>query len=356
MDPTATVASLPVLDHLHESLILNNFNATEQQWPARACIHDLFQSQADAQPHAPCLASPTAHMTYGEAEGRANQTAHMLIGMGARPNVPVCILMERSVEAYVSMLAVMKSGGCYCPLDPDYPSDRLMYMLHSSEAVVLLATATAAAKQPELCAEAPQTVIVGPECAQINLQPNSRPPQSAISKDLAYILYTSGSTGRPKGVMVEHSSVVHMIIHQQSIIGLTPADVSMQNSSISFDASMLDLFVPLSMGCTVVPAQKRTKEDAAAFLRQMTKYGVTTTFAVPSELRLWLACGQKAMEGMRLRWILTGGEAMPPSLLHGLLKPLAGCRVHFMYGPTEVSLVPVIPLTCDHTKQWTCTK
>ncbi len=122
-----------------------------------------------------------------------------------------------------------------------------------------------------------QVVEVGPNCRQLNDQRTSKAPQSVTSKNLAYILYTSGSTGRPKGVMVEHSSVVHMIIHQQSIIRLHPSDVSMQNGSISFDASALDLFVPLAMGCSVVPAQKRTKEDAAAFLRQMIEYKVWRT-------------------------------------------------------------------------------
>ena len=157
-DPAFSVASLPVMDSHHQRLVLDTFNATETKWPSQACIHQLFEFQVGNQPQAPCLVSPLASMTYGEVDARANQVAHMLRGMGVGPDVRACILMERGLDAYVSMLGVLKSGGAYVPLDPDYPADRLVYMLRDSQAVVLLTTARAAAKQPDLCAQAPQVL------------------------------------------------------------------------------------------------------------------------------------------------------------------------------------------------------
>ncbi len=142
--------------------------------------------------------------------------------------------------------------------------------------------------------------------------------------------------------MVEHSSVVHMIVHQQSACAYNNKDVFIQNFSISFDASMLDIFVPLAVGASIVPAAKRAKEDVSSFLRQMAEFGVTVATGVPSELRLWLTCGPKALEGLRVRWILIGGEALPPSLLHSIVQPIAGCRIYYMYGPTEVSSCSVL--------------
>ena len=114
--PTCTVAAAPILGPSHEQLLLENYSGPAMQWPAKSCIHNLFEFQAGSQPMAPCLVSPTARMSYGQVEARANQTAHMLKSMGVGPDIAVCILMERSVEAYVSMLGVMKAGGAYVPL------------------------------------------------------------------------------------------------------------------------------------------------------------------------------------------------------------------------------------------------
>ncbi len=114
--PSTTVAAAPILGQAHEALLLEQYSGPTKQWPTKSCIHNLFEFQAAGQSMAPCLLSPTARMSYGQVEARANQSAHMLQSMGVGPDVPVCILMERSVEAYVSMLGVMKAGGAYVPL------------------------------------------------------------------------------------------------------------------------------------------------------------------------------------------------------------------------------------------------
>ena len=137
--------------------------------------------------------------------------------------------------------------------------------------------------------------------------------------------------------MVEHRSLVNMVTDNQLQCNFSPDDVFIQNFSIAFDGSMLDLFVPLSVGACVVPAEKRAKQDAARFLRQMVAFGVTVAAGVPSELQLWLSNGVDRVAGLRLRWLVFGGEALPPVVMQNVLRPFPGCQLLYMYGPTEVS-------------------
>ena len=138
------------------------------------------------------------------------------------------------------------------------------------------------------------------------------------------------------GVMVEHHSLVNLVTSTRMKCDFTSGDVFIQNVSVAFDPFMLDFFVPLSVGASIVPAEKVAKQDAAQFLRQMAEYKVTAMAGVPSEMHMWLACGAEKLAGLHLRWIFQGGEALAPAVMRAVLEPMRGCRMLFVYGPTEV--------------------
>lgn len=270
-DGDRPVVELPLLPGDELERLLVERNATAADYPRDACIHSLFEARAAARPDAPALAYLDDELSYAELNGRANQLARHLRGLGVGPDVLVGVCVERSTEMLVTALAVMKAGGGYVPMDPSYPKERLALMLEDSKVPVLV---TQRRLVPHLPDHAGQTVLVDADWATIATVDRANLEPLATPDNLAYCIYTSGSTGRPKGVMVEHRNVVNFFTGMDERLGHSEGDepgVWLALTSLSFDISVLELFWTLARGFKIV--LHTDKADEAAYARSQQKHG-----------------------------------------------------------------------------------
>jgi natural product biosynthesis luciferase-like monooxygenase protein/amino acid adenylation domain-containing protein len=248
-DPLERYDAVCLLPEGERQQLITEWNNTRADYPAMLCVHQLIEEQATRSPEATAVISGAERLSYGELNERANQLAHYLNGLGVGPESLVGVCLERSVELMVALLGILKSGAAYLPLDPDYPQERLAYMLADSRAGVLLTQASLGQRFSDL----PLTEIFVDgvreelaDCATSNVAGSVTPA------NLAYVIYTSGSTGRPKGIMVSHESVVNFFTGMQRSIGDEPSGTWLAVTSISFDISVLELLGSLTRGFTVV--------------------------------------------------------------------------------------------------------
>ena len=226
-DPARAVGSLDVLPDAERRQLLVEWNATEKKYPSEFCVHHLFEDQVDRDPAATAVIYEDASLSYEELNARSNRLAHHLIGLGVKPDTPVGICVERSLEMVIGLLAVLKAGGCYVPLDPEYPAERLGFMLKDSAPSIVLTHGPARVGLQAALDECDLTTVVFDlerDASVCSIYPSSNPDPKAIgltSQHLAYIIYTSGSTGQPKGVMIEHRSVVNLAIAQSVAFEVT---------------------------------------------------------------------------------------------------------------------------------------
>ncbi|MEE4300807.1 MAG: MupA/Atu3671 family FMN-dependent luciferase-like monooxygenase [Pseudomonadales bacterium] len=263
--PDAPVDQIRLLSAEDRALLLDSWNSTAVPFPATECIHESIQARVARHPDAPALVHRGRTTSYGELNRRANRLAHHLAGLGVKADVPVAIMLDRGPELLVGLLAIHKAGGCYVPLDPGYPAERLAYMLEDSAAPVLLTRASLEASVP---ASEARIVLVDDPATSVDL-PEEDLPNRCDASNLAYIIYTSGSTGRPKGVMLEHRQVQNFFTAMDARIPIHPDDDGRPGTwlavtSLSFDISVLELFWTLARGFRVVLHEDRQKAAADA--------------------------------------------------------------------------------------------
>jgi amino acid adenylation domain-containing protein len=339
-DPFARVGELPILSPPERAQLLVEWNDTapavsapampaiDRQPPAAVpCLHELLEAAADRAPAERALAWRSEEVTRGELDRRANRLAHHLRALGVGPEARVGICMERSPAMVTAMLAVLKAGGAYLPLDPAYPRERLELMLEDSGALVVLAEERLAAR---LGARTP-IVCVDRDAASFDRQPDCRPAPAATPGNLAYVIYTSGSTGRPKGVAIAHRSAVAMVEWARG--AFVPGELAavLASTSICFDLSVFELFVPLACGGTVVLAEN------ALELPRLEAAGVTLVNTVPSA-----AAELVRTTGLppSVRTVCLAGEPLSRALVEALYAAAAARggrleRVLNLYGPSE---------------------
>ncbi|MDQ1742272.1 MAG: hypothetical protein QOE23_611, partial [Pseudonocardiales bacterium] len=242
-EPDRPVAELELCT-AEDTAVVAAANATEYAFGSGTTVHGLFARQAAATPDAPALVSGAGTLSYADLDARSNQLAHTLREYGVGPDVVVALLAERSSELMVGILAVLKAGGCYLPVDPSYPPARIDYLLTDSGARLVLAQARFAG----LAGSTP--VLALDEPASYAAKSGPVEPSSAAG-DLAYLIYTSGSTGAPKGVLVEHRSVVNRLLWMQRAYPIATGDVLLQKTSTSFDVSVWELFWWAVTGATL---------------------------------------------------------------------------------------------------------
>lgn len=327
-DPECRIADLPILPEAERHRVVVEWNRTRADYPSDACIHGLFEAQAERTPDATAVVCGSRRLTYRELNGRANQLAHRLIQHGVGPEVLVGVCVERSPEMLVTVLAVLKAGGAYVPLDPAFPAARLSQILEDAGVKVLVT-------QPEVRTRLPSmggpVLHVDDPCTARESREN---PGSAVTPDnLAYVMFTSGSTGRPKGVQVEHRAVVNLLESMGRAPGLTAEDVLVAVTTLSFDIAGLELYLPLARGARVVVAGRDDVVDGRRLAELLDSSGATVMQATPATWRMLLDSGWKGRKGMK---ILCGGEALPPELAAELL-PLCSSLWN-MYGPTETTI------------------
>ena len=294
--------------------------------------HRAFERQAGFTPQAIAVAFEGGEITYAELNRRANRLTHQLRSLGARRGRFVGIHLERSPEALVAVLAVLKSGAAYLPLDPAYPAARLRHMLDDAGPVGLVTTQRFAATLP---IHAARTVCIerAPACGarDDNFEAGVTPT------DVAYLMYTSGSTGRPKGVLVTHGGVANYLGWRHSYFPLHPADRVLHKASLSFDDSVWEILEPLSAGATVVLARPRFEFDSAYLVNLIAQRRITAACFVPSLLRTMVE-EPELSSCDSLRRLTTGGETLSVELQRRVLARLRSTTLYNGYGATETTI------------------
>ncbi|HEX6040396.1 non-ribosomal peptide synthetase, partial [Longimicrobium sp.] len=331
-DEHRSVDRLPLLSGAERAHVVDGLNATDAPYPADRCIHELFQAQVARTPAAIAVSDEGERVTYAALNARANRLAHHLRRRGVGPEVRVGLCMERGVEMVVSLLAILKAGGAWVPLDPAHPAERLERMLADSGAAVLLTQDRLRARLP--AGAGARVVCVDAEGAAIGAEPAHDPESGATPGGLAYVIYTSGSTGTPKGVGIEHRALVNHMAWFVRDFGLTEADRVLQKTPVVFDASVWEFHAPLLVGGELVMARHEGERDPRYLARTLRDRGITVLQLVPSLLRVLLdepelgAC-------TALRHLFCGGEPLPGELARRAAQVLPGARVTNLYGPAE---------------------
>ncbi|WP_329425637.1 amino acid adenylation domain-containing protein [Streptosporangium sp. NBC_01495] len=322
-DPGTRLSKLGLPPEAERELTLTAWNDTAAPRP-ETTLHDLVAGE----PGTVAATCGGRSLTYAELETGVNRLANRLRREGVRPGAVVAVCATRSLETLVALLAVMRAGGAYLPLDPDYPAERLAFVLRDSGAELLLTEECVRGRLPEGAAR----VLLIEDPRAFAGEPGTPPAPLATPDDLAYVIYTSGSTGRPKGVAIEHRAVVNLLLAMKDLLGAGPGHVWLALTSLSFDISVLEFFLPLVTGGRVVVAGGAEAPDALALVRLAAAHGVTHVQATPSGWRALLDAG---FDGPRVT-ALAGGEALPPALARALRG-----RVRAMwnvYGPTETTI------------------
>ncbi|MFD0661889.1 non-ribosomal peptide synthetase/MFS transporter [Thermocatellispora tengchongensis] len=328
-DPAMPVSRLPLTG---DAGLISGWNDTAADFPATATLHGLIEEQVARTPDATAVTFGGRSWTYRELDERANRIAHRLIGLDVGPGRLVAICAERSLELVAGLLGVLKTGAAYVPLDPDYPADRLAFMLSDSAAPVVL-TQRALAERRAFDGAA---VLPLDRAALWDDLPVTPPEPRGTPGTAAYMIYTSGSTGRPKGVLNSHRGIVNRLDWMQKRFRLTGEDVVLQKTPASFDVSVWEFFWPLLTGARLVLAEPGGHRDPAYLCDVITTERVTTVHFVPSMLGVFLA-DDGAAGCTSLRTIVCSGEELPVDLAVRCLRTLPA-ELHNLYGPTEAAI------------------
>jgi amino acid adenylation domain-containing protein len=342
MNPQARLSELVMMGEGERRRILEEWNATRRDYRALPSVPEMFEAQANRTPQATALEFEQETLSYAELNRRANQLAHHLRGLGVGPEVRVALFLDRGLEMVVALLGVLKAGGTYVPLDPEYPAERLGFVAGDAQVSVLVTQSRLRGRLPEVKAE---IVQIDTDWEHIASQGGENLTVRVEAGHAAYILYTSGSTGRPKGVVVTHGGLTNFLLAMNEVFGPDGAGKWIAVTSICFDISVLELFWTLAKGDHVVLHPGLTRAAARAE-NQLSGRGegdeswdysgkdlqCTPSFAT-GLMEQWKTQPRKP----RLRKVLIGGEAATESLVRDLMS-VAEDGVYNMYGPTETTV------------------
>jgi amino acid adenylation domain-containing protein len=329
-NPEQRISDLPILPAGQRNQILSEWNQTERELPKEQFVHRLFEAQVARSPDRIAVVFQSVRLTYRDLNARANRLANYLHELGVGPEIAVGVCMERSWEMVVAVLAVLKAGGLYVPLDPTHPRERSALVLEDARIGVLITQQSLLNDLPEvniavICLDRDRDAIE--RC-------NSTNPIIRIdSANLAYVIYTSGSTGRPKGVQVSHGALMNFLEAMRERPGLSESDILLAVTTVSFDIAGLELYLPLSVGAQVVLAPSEVAADGLGLLQLLEDCHATAMQATPATWQMLLEAGWKGEEKLK---ILCGGEPLPRKLADSLMERAS--TVWNMYGPTETTV------------------
>lgn len=306
------------------------WNTTERDFPVKGSFLELIDAQIQLRPDKRAVASGTESLSYQELDTLSNQYAHYLLDQGFQAGELVAVCLSRSCQWLPVLIGVMRAGGTYVPLDVIYPSSRIKYMLDTSKARFLFTEQEFVEGLPATTAAVTCIDLIEDQLQEYSLSP---PAHTIDGDDLAYVIFTSGSTGNPKGVQVPHSAVANFLQSMAERPGLSTDDVLLAITTLSFDISVLELFLPLIVGGTTVLANATDASEGARLSQLMTEHSVTVMQATPGTWRLLLASGWEGDHSLKA---LCGGEAFPADLKTPLLQRVA--TLWNMYGPTETTI------------------
>ncbi|MFL5356592.1 amino acid adenylation domain-containing protein [Archangium sp.] len=324
--PEQRLEELPLLSGEEQRQLLVEWNGTRQELPREACAHRLFEARAELTPHASAVAFAEEVLTYAELDQRANRLAHHLRSLGVGLETRVGLCLERSLEVPVAMLAILKAGGAFVPLDPSYPAARLAFILADAGISVLVTQERIADELPTSA----QLVCLDSDAQGIALQPGTAPVSSATGDSLAYVLYTSGSAGTPKGTLLAHRGLCNTALAAVTAHRFRPDSRVLQFASPAFDASVCEVFSTLLAGACLVLAPREGLLPDVPLRTLLEKQSITAVTLTPSVL------AQLSEEGLpRLEILISAGEALPPAVARRWSK---GRTLLNAYGPTEVTV------------------
>ncbi|MBN8472056.1 amino acid adenylation domain-containing protein [Corallococcus exiguus] len=329
--PESPLSTLPLMDETEQRQVLVDWNATSRDFPREACAHQLFEAQVARTPHATAVRFEGTALTYAQLDTRANQLAHHLRALGVRPDVPVALCVERSLETVVAILGILKAGGAWVPLDASYPVERLTYMLRDCAAPVLVTTEALA---DELPSGGEQLVLLDVDAPILDARPGTAPENLTHAGNLAYVIYTSGSTGRPKGTLLQHLGLCNTALNAARAQGLHSGSRVLQYAAFGFDASVFEIFGALLAGATLVLAPRERLMPGAPLQELLREEALTAVTLTPSVLAQLTPEDFPALETL-----VSAGEACTPELVTRW-----GPRVRLInaYGPTEVTVCATV--------------
>ena len=325
--PDQHIAALPILSAVERHQLLVEWNTTQLEYARDACIHHLFEAQAAQTPDAIAVVCANEQLTYQALEQRSNQLAHDLQQRGVRPDCLVGICVDRSLNMIVAVLGVLKAGGAYLPLDPEYPRDRLSFMLREAQVSLLLTQQSLVTVLPETSAE---IVCLDTHWESIAQHSQNAPITSVTPENLAYVIYTSGSTGTPKGVLIQHRGLCNVVAAQRQTFKLPRGSRVLQFSSFSFDASVFELLLAFGVGGTLYLASQEIRLTGAKLNQYLQEHAIAAAILPPAVLAVLPATNLPA-----LQTVIAGGEACTAEIIDRWAPDR-----HFFnaYGPTEVTI------------------
>ena len=324
--PDQPIATLPILRATERHQLLVEWNATQTEYVQDACIHHLFGAQVAQTPDAIAVVCADESLTYQALEQRANQLAHYLQQRGVRPDSLVGICVDRSLNTVVAVLGVLKAGGAYLPLDPEYPRDRLHFMVTDAQVSILITQQSLVNALPMV-----DTII----CLETHGETITQQRQDALianvtAENLAYVIYTSGSTGTPKGVLIEHRGLCNVVVAQQQAFHLSAGSRILQFSSFSFDAWVFELLLAFGVGGTLYIASQEARSPGFGLHHFLQKHAIAAAILPPAVLAVLPQTDLPA-----LQTVIAGGEACTAEIID---RWATDRRFFNAYGPTEATI------------------
>ncbi|NLK89191.1 MAG: amino acid adenylation domain-containing protein, partial [Clostridiaceae bacterium] len=347
-NPTRQLSKIHMLSQQEWDKVVLDFNRTDADYPRAETLVTLFERQAARTPAATALIYSDRSMNYAELNARANALAEKLKAAGVGREVIVAMLLQRSPAMLISILATLKAGGAYMPIDPDYPAGQIGYMLQDSQSRYLILDGTL-----------PDDIEFDGTLIEVAFQGNAdwaevaNPIPVNQPSDLAYVIYTSGSTGDPKGTMIEHRNVVRLLFNDRNLFDFSPEDTWTLFHSYCFDFSVWEMYGALLTGGRLVIVPKLTSRDPQAFLTLLAAHQVTILNQTPSAFYQLIEAGkQLEADRLKLRMVIFGGEALKPILLKPFRQRHPTVRLINMYGITETTVhVTFLEIEDDHIEK-----
>ncbi|AJE54258.1 plipastatin synthase (plasmid) [Paenibacillus polymyxa] len=325
--------SFNFLNSTEQETLLKDFNDTNADYPRSLTLHSAFERQAEQRSHKVAVVMAEESISYGALNERANQLAHTLRKHQVGPGQIVGILAERSISMVTAILAVLKAGAAYMPIDPDYPQDRIQYMIRDSEITTLIV------QRAELQPNDFSGLLINLEDAENYNENTSNLAHVNSPSDLAYIIYTSGSTGKPKGVMIEHRNVIRLLFNERNVFDFDHSDIWTLFHSFCFDFSVWEMYGALLYGAKLVLVPVLIARDPAEFHKLLHQHKVTVLNLTPTAFYQLSQVEQEMKQyDLSLRKIIFGGEALTLSRLKNWKKIHPQTQLINMYGITETTV------------------